>query len=47
MKLKTYIDSNNVDERLLYELFPIEMQKLNNEQRTFVDDIVLKKERHH
>ncbi len=41
MRLKTYIDSNNVDEHLLYELISIELQKLNNEKWTFVDDIVL------
>ncbi len=47
IKLATYIDSNNVDEHLLYELFSIEMQKLNDEQQTLVDDIVFKKEIHH
>jgi hypothetical protein len=30
-RLTTYIDSNNVDERLAYQSFSIEMLNLNNE----------------
>jgi hypothetical protein len=39
-KLTTHNDSNYVDEHLPYKLFSIEMWKLNNEQRAFVDDIL-------
>jgi hypothetical protein len=42
-RLTTYIDSNNVDERLPYKSFSIEMLKLNNEYGTLVDDILPKK----
>lgn len=44
--LTTYIDSNNVDECLPYELISTKMWKFKNEHQSFVDDILFIKEKH-